>query len=62
MVLDEPFQRLLREGEHALEAGRLPRTESAPTRSASFSDLVMATVTSPAMLEYLDNAQSASGR
>ena len=27
-----------------------------------FSDLVMATVTSPAMLEYLDNAQSATGR
>jgi uncharacterized protein (DUF1800 family) len=27
-----------------------------------FSDLVLATVTSPAMLEYLDNAQSASGK
>jgi uncharacterized protein (DUF1800 family) len=27
-----------------------------------FSDLVMATVTSPAMLEYLDNAQSSVGR
>jgi uncharacterized protein (DUF1800 family) len=27
-----------------------------------FSDLVMATATSPAMLEYLDNAQSAAGR
>ena len=27
-----------------------------------FSDLVMATATSPAMLEYLDNAQSAVGR
>jgi uncharacterized protein (DUF1800 family) len=27
-----------------------------------FSDLVMATVTSPAMLEYLDNAQSATGK
>jgi uncharacterized protein (DUF1800 family) len=27
-----------------------------------FSDLVMATVTSPAMLEYLDNAQSAAGK
>jgi uncharacterized protein (DUF1800 family) len=27
-----------------------------------FSDLVMATVQSPAMMEYLDNAQSASGR
>jgi uncharacterized protein (DUF1800 family) len=27
-----------------------------------FSDLVMATLTSPAMLEYLDNAQSAAGR
>jgi uncharacterized protein (DUF1800 family) len=27
-----------------------------------FRDLVMATVTSPAMLEYLDNAQSAAGR
>jgi uncharacterized protein (DUF1800 family) len=27
-----------------------------------FSDLVMATVTAPAMLEYLDNAQSAAGR
>jgi uncharacterized protein (DUF1800 family) len=27
-----------------------------------FSDLVMATVTSPAMLEYLDNAQSARGK
>jgi len=27
-----------------------------------FSDLVMATVTSPAMLEYLDNAQSSAGR
>jgi uncharacterized protein (DUF1800 family) len=29
---------------------------------AKFSDLVMATVTSPAMLEYLDNAQSAVGK
>jgi len=28
----------------------------------TFSDLVVATVTSPAMLEYLDNAQSAVGR
>ena len=28
----------------------------------TFSDLVMATATSPAMLEYLDNAQSASGK
>ena len=27
-----------------------------------FSDLVLATVTSPAMLEYLDNAQSAAGK
>ena len=27
-----------------------------------FSDLVMATLTSPTMLEYLDNAQSAAGR
>src|SRR3989441_579815 len=27
-----------------------------------FPDLVLATVTSPAMLEYLDNAQSAAGR
>ncbi len=27
-----------------------------------FSDLVMATATSPAMLQYLDNAQSAAGR
>jgi uncharacterized protein (DUF1800 family) len=27
-----------------------------------FSDLVMASLTSPAMLEYLDNAQSAAGR
>src|SRR5262249_11027464 len=27
-----------------------------------FSDLVMATVTSPAMLEYLDNAQSSANR
>jgi uncharacterized protein (DUF1800 family) len=27
-----------------------------------FSDLVIATVTSPAMLEYLDNAQSAAGK
>ena len=27
-----------------------------------FSELVMATVTSPAMLEYLDNAQSATGK
>ena len=27
-----------------------------------FSDLVMATATSPAMLEYLDNAQSAAGK
>jgi uncharacterized protein (DUF1800 family) len=27
-----------------------------------FSDLVLATATSPAMLEYLDNAQSAAGR
>jgi uncharacterized protein (DUF1800 family) len=27
-----------------------------------FSDLVLATVTSPAMLEYLDNAQSSAGR
>ena len=27
-----------------------------------FSDLVMASVTSPAMLEYLDNAQSAAGK
>jgi uncharacterized protein (DUF1800 family) len=27
-----------------------------------FSDLVMATVTAPAMLEYLDNAQSAAGK
>jgi uncharacterized protein (DUF1800 family) len=27
-----------------------------------FGDLVMATVTSPAMLEYLDNAQSSAGR
>src|SRR5262249_44563639 len=28
----------------------------------SFRDLVMASLTSPAMLEYLDNAQSAAGR
>jgi hypothetical protein len=28
----------------------------------TFSDLVLATVTSPAMLEYLDNAQSAAGK
>jgi len=27
-----------------------------------FSDLVMATATAPAMLEYLDNAQSAVGK
>src|SRR6476660_9486932 len=27
-----------------------------------FSDLVVATVTSPAMLEYLDNAQSSKGK
>ena len=36
-----------------------------PLRGAAlgrFSDLVLATVTAPAMLEYLDNAQSAAGR
>jgi uncharacterized protein (DUF1800 family) len=38
--------------EHAIRAHALGR----------FSDLVMATVTSPAMLEYLDNAQSAAGK
>jgi len=33
-----------------------------PHALGSFRDLVMATLTSPAMLEYLDNAQSAAGR
>src|SRR5579872_1055578 len=33
-----------------------------PNALGSFRDLVLATVTSPAMLEYLDNAQSAAGR
>ena len=33
-----------------------------PHALGRFSDLVMATATSPAMLEYLDNAQSAAGR
>src|SRR5438445_10484972 len=38
--------------EHAVRAHALGK----------FSELVMATVTSPAMLEYLDNAQSAAGK
>jgi len=33
-----------------------------PNALGSFRDLVMASLTSPAMLEYLDNAQSAAGR
>jgi uncharacterized protein (DUF1800 family) len=33
-----------------------------PHAFGTFSDLVLATVTSPAMLEYLDNAQSAVGK
>jgi uncharacterized protein (DUF1800 family) len=33
-----------------------------PNALGKFSDLVMATATSPAMLEYLDNAQSAAGK
>jgi uncharacterized protein (DUF1800 family) len=33
-----------------------------PHALGKFSDLVLATVTSPAMLEYLDNAQSAVGK
>ena len=33
-----------------------------PHALGRFSDLVMATATSPAMLEYLDNAQSATGK
>jgi uncharacterized protein (DUF1800 family) len=33
-----------------------------PRALGKFSDLVLATATSPAMLEYLDNAQSAAGR
>jgi uncharacterized protein (DUF1800 family) len=33
-----------------------------PNALSSFRDLVMASLTSPAMLEYLDNAQSAAGR
>jgi uncharacterized protein (DUF1800 family) len=33
-----------------------------PHALGKFSDLVLATVTSPAMLEYLDNAQSAAGK
>ena len=33
-----------------------------PRALGKFSDLVMATATSPAMLEYLDNAQSAVGK
>jgi uncharacterized protein (DUF1800 family) len=33
-----------------------------PRALGRFSDLVLATVTSPAMLEYLDNAQSATGK
>jgi uncharacterized protein (DUF1800 family) len=33
-----------------------------PHALGRFSDLVLATVTSPAMLEYLDNAQSAAGK
>jgi uncharacterized protein (DUF1800 family) len=33
-----------------------------PHALGRFRDLVMATVTSPAMLEYLDNAQSAAGK
>jgi uncharacterized protein (DUF1800 family) len=33
-----------------------------PRALGSFRDLVMATLTAPAMLEYLDNAQSAAGR
>jgi len=33
-----------------------------PHALGKFRDLLMATVTSPAMLEYLDNAQSAAGR
>jgi uncharacterized protein (DUF1800 family) len=33
-----------------------------PNALGAFRELVMATLTSPAMLEYLDNAQSAAGR
>src|SRR6516165_5612571 len=33
-----------------------------PNALGSFRELVMASLTSPAMLEYLDNAQSAAGR
>jgi uncharacterized protein (DUF1800 family) len=33
-----------------------------PNALGTFRDLVLATVTSPAMLEYLDNAQSAAGK
>ena len=33
-----------------------------PNALGSFRDLVMASLTSPAMLEYLDNAQSAAGK
>ena len=33
-----------------------------PRVSGSFRGLVMATPTAPAMLEYLDNAQSSAGR
>jgi uncharacterized protein (DUF1800 family) len=33
-----------------------------PRALGTFRDLVLATLTSPAMLEYLDNAQSAAGR
>jgi uncharacterized protein (DUF1800 family) len=33
-----------------------------PRALGRFSDLVLATVTSPAMLEYLDNAQNATGK
>ncbi len=42
----------------------LPDYEESVRRHAlgTFRDLVMTTVTAPAMLEYLDNAQSAAGR
>ena len=63
VVLDEPLQRLLAARRNVRwTLARVRRTAVRAHALGKFSDLVLATATSPAMLEYLDNAQSAAGR
>ena len=62
LVLDEPLQRLLGQGLGALDPGA--STRSAPVRAHAFGKFQRSCSPpsmAPAMLEYLDNAQSAAG-